>query len=122
MVIAPLSVASLVAISRTMDYRRAYSNRFFHLFTKYVVDHWHDVVAGSLLGLVLAYFAYKQYYPGLAHREAHVPYTTRFEEPLGNGIDPGLPIYRDTEADVEIGSGEESVGLLGGSRRPNWQS
>lgn len=103
--IAPLSVASLVAISRTMDYRH----------------HWHDVVAGSLLGLVLAHFAYKQYYPSLSHIEPHVPYMTRFEELLGHGSEPAISIYRDVEADAENGPSEENVGLIGESQKPDWR-
>lgn len=64
MFIAPLVAATLVAISRTMDYRH----------------HWQDVVTGSALGLLLAYFSYRQYYPHLASANAHQPYTTRFED------------------------------------------
>ncbi|KAJ8583313.1 PAP2-domain-containing protein, partial [Rhizopogon salebrosus TDB-379] len=48
--ITPFAVAAFVAISRTMDYRH----------------HWHDVLTGSALGLTLAYFSYRQYYPHLA--------------------------------------------------------
>ncbi|KIJ64294.1 hypothetical protein HYDPIDRAFT_62127, partial [Hydnomerulius pinastri MD-312] len=71
--LAPLSAASLVAISRTMDYRH----------------HWQDVLTGSLLGLVISYFAYRQYYPDLASKTAHVPYATRFEEEVEYNIDEG---------------------------------
>lgn len=78
-------------------------------------------MAGSLLGLVLAHFAYKQYYPSLAHIEPHTPYMTRFEELLGHGSDPAIPIYRDVEADAENGTMEENVGLIRGSQRPNWR-
>ncbi|KAG2034196.1 phosphatidic acid phosphatase type 2/haloperoxidase [Suillus americanus] len=62
--IAPLVGAMFVAISRTMDYRH----------------HWQDVVVGSALGLLLAYFSYRQYYPHLASADAHQPYATRFED------------------------------------------
>ena len=51
----------LVAISRTMDYRH----------------HWQDVVVGSLLGLSLAWFSYRQYYPPLSHPLSHRPYSPR---------------------------------------------
>ena len=52
---------ALVAISRTMDYRH----------------HWHDVLVGSLLGLSLAWFSYRQYYPSLSHPLSHRPYSPR---------------------------------------------
>jgi hypothetical protein len=43
-------------------------------------DHWQDVLTGSALGLTLAYFSYRQYYPHLASVDAHEPYATRLEE------------------------------------------
>jgi len=57
--LTPLSGAALVAISRTMDYRH----------------HWQDVTVGSLLGLLVAYFTYRQYYPSLASEVSHKPYS-----------------------------------------------
>ncbi|KAJ8585863.1 PAP2-domain-containing protein, partial [Rhizopogon salebrosus TDB-379] len=69
--ITPFAVAAFVAISCTMDYRH----------------HSHDVLTGSALGLTLAYFSYRQYYPHLASVDAHMPYATRFEETeTGTGI------------------------------------
>lgn len=65
--ITPLAGATLVATSRTMDYRH----------------HWQDVMTGSALGLLLAYFSYRQYYPHLASADAHEPYATRFEDTKG---------------------------------------
>lgn len=59
--LTPLSAAALVAISRTMDYRH----------------HATDVLTGSLLGLVAAYFSYRQYYPSLASEYSHRPYSPR---------------------------------------------
>ncbi|KAL4067850.1 phosphatidic acid phosphatase type 2/haloperoxidase [Scleroderma yunnanense] len=59
--VTPLAGATLVAISRTMDYRH----------------HFQDVVAGSLLGIFIAYFAYRQYYPSLASPTSHLPYSPR---------------------------------------------
>ncbi|KAH9900986.1 acid phosphatase/Vanadium-dependent haloperoxidase [Cubamyces lactineus] len=59
--LTPLSAAALVAISRTMDYRH----------------HWHDVLAGSILGIVTAYFSYRQYYPPLQSEMSHQPYPPR---------------------------------------------
>lgn len=76
--------------------------------------HWHDVVAGSALGLILSYFSYRQYYPGLAEADAHLPHMTRFEELLDDG-GADIPVYRDAEVneDAAFGSGEETIGLLG---------
>ncbi|KAI0818770.1 phosphatidic acid phosphatase type 2/haloperoxidase [Irpex lacteus] len=72
--ITPLIGATLVAVSRTMDYRH----------------HWQDVLTGSILGLVLSYLAYRQYYPPLHSHDCHQPYPprVRFDEPI-------LPIHRD---------------------------
>ncbi|CAN1796349.1 Putative lipid phosphate phosphatase 3, chloroplastic [Linum perenne] len=50
-VILPLLVACLVAISRVNDY--------WH--------HWQDVFAGSLLGLVISGFCYRQFFPSPYH-------------------------------------------------------
>ncbi|KAG1160078.1 hypothetical protein G6F37_004313 [Rhizopus arrhizus] len=59
--IFPFLGAMLVAISRTEDYRH----------------HWHDVFIGALLGIVCAYFSYRQYYPSLGQDECHAPFMTR---------------------------------------------
>ena len=42
-------------------------------------DHWQDVTAGSILGTVLAYFCYRQYYPNLASKFSHHPYSPRIK-------------------------------------------
>ncbi|KAG1469026.1 hypothetical protein G6F56_003501 [Rhizopus delemar] len=60
--VSPFLGAALVAISRTEDYRH----------------HWHDVFIGSILGAVCGYFAYRQYYPSLAHDTCHYPFMARF--------------------------------------------
>jgi len=59
--LVPLAGATLVAISRTMDYRH----------------HWQDVVVGSALGLTTAYFSYRQYYPSLTALHSERPYAPR---------------------------------------------
>ncbi|KAG6874054.1 hypothetical protein C0995_006911 [Termitomyces sp. Mi166 len=59
--LAPFCGAALVAISRTMDYRH----------------HWQDVLVGSILGTVISYFTYRQYYPSLASELSHRPYSPR---------------------------------------------
>lgn len=73
----PLAGASLVAVSRTMDNRH----------------HWQDVLIGSLVGLVFAYFAYRQYFPSLADVKCHLPYRPRIDHDLV--IDPLLPSHVD---------------------------
>ncbi|KAF9071707.1 phosphatidic acid phosphatase type 2/haloperoxidase [Rhodocollybia butyracea] len=72
--LAPLAAATLVAISRTMDYRH----------------HWQDVVVGSILGLIVAYFSYRQYYPSLASELCHKPYSPRISR---DADAPMLPLY-----------------------------
>ncbi|CAN1796350.1 Putative lipid phosphate phosphatase 3, chloroplastic [Linum perenne] len=57
-VILPLLVACLVAISRVNDY--------WH--------HWQDVFAGSLLGLVISGFCYRQFFPSPYHDQGWGPY------------------------------------------------
>lgn len=47
LLLIPVVAASLVAISRTMDYRH----------------HATDIIAGSILGILVAWYAYRQYYP-----------------------------------------------------------
>jgi len=63
--LTPLVGACLVAISRTMDYRH----------------HWQDVLVGSLLGLALSYFSYRQFFPSLANPSSDVPLAPRVDLP-----------------------------------------
>lgn len=75
-------------------------------------DHWQDVVAGSLLGIVSAYFAYRQYFHSLASGVSHFPYPPRTQRNEGTHDHPasGLPYYqrlqrpadREGEAEVEL--------------------
>ncbi len=60
-------------------------------------DHWHDVLVGSLLGTVLAYFSYRQYYPSLASELSHRPYSPRIpREP-----EEGLPLHHRYDSSVD---------------------
>ncbi|KAK1232275.1 hypothetical protein PQX77_004649 [Marasmius sp. AFHP31] len=76
--LAPFSAAALVAISRTMDNRH----------------HWQDVFIGSLLGTVMSYFAYRQYYPPLSSEMSHKPYSPRIKRER----EAILPIHHDNES------------------------
>jgi diacylglycerol diphosphate phosphatase/phosphatidate phosphatase len=60
-VLMPFAVASLVAISRVDDYRH----------------HWQDVLVGALLGMLVSYFVYRQYYPSLTDKDSAKPYSPR---------------------------------------------
>ena len=59
--LAPLLGAALIAISRCEDYRH---------------DVW-DVTVGSLLGISIAHFTYRRYYPSLKARDCEVPFPSR---------------------------------------------
>jgi hypothetical protein len=52
-------------IQRTMDFRH----------------HATDVLFGALVGTVVSYFCYRQYYPSLASPNSHLPYAPRFPAP-----------------------------------------
>lgn len=87
----PLMAAALIAVSRTMDYRH----------------HATDVIAGALLGLVVAYWSYKLYYPPLSHAMSHKPYSPRIPAEHMSGAGEGA--Y--TDAEEEEGEEEESTGF-----------
>lgn len=66
----PLVGAALIAISRCEDYRHDV----------------YDVTVGSLLGLGVAYFSYRRYYPKLTSPRCDRPYPSRAESmKLGKG-------------------------------------
>ncbi|KAG9062099.1 hypothetical protein KI688_006824 [Linnemannia hyalina] len=60
-VLAPLILAALIAISRVDNYRH----------------HWQDVTVGSIIGTVFAVFAYRQYYPSLGAKKSANPFAIR---------------------------------------------
>ena len=85
LLLAPLSGAALVSVSRTMDYRH----------------HATDVIAGALIGIFAAWFSYRQFYPVsrrlravvqllLFPTSAHSPYTPSF--PASPTLRPALVI------------------------------
>ena len=61
--LAPLIGATLIAISRLEDYRHDV----------------YDITIGSLLGMLVAYFSYQRYYPGLKSPRCDMPYPSRAE-------------------------------------------
>ena len=67
--LAPLVGAILIAISRLEDYRHDV----------------YDVTIGSLLGLVVAHFSYRRYYPGLRSPYCDIPFPSRWEYASING-------------------------------------
>ncbi|CAE6459715.1 hypothetical protein ACGC1H_000057 [Rhizoctonia solani] len=82
--LAPLLVALLIAISRTVDNRH----------------HWQDVTIGAIVGISLGYFAYRQYYPSLVDKLSHEAYQARlspFERDMPGGK-PDREIHRDEES------------------------
>ena len=58
---APLIGAALIAISRLEDYRHDV----------------YDVTFGSILGMAIAYFSYRKYYPPLRSVRCDEPYPSR---------------------------------------------
>ncbi|KAF8938581.1 hypothetical protein BGZ58_000617 [Dissophora ornata] len=89
-VLAPIILATLIAISRVADYRH----------------HWEDVTAGSFIGSVFAVFAYRQYYPSLGCAESDCPFSPRVKE-------EGLPFtedrYTEAEARTRLLNHDDSV-------------
>lgn len=67
--LAPLVGAALIAISRCEDYRHDV----------------YDVTIGSLLGMFVAYFSYRRYYPALKTSVCDQPYSCRSDPANGFG-------------------------------------
>lgn len=88
--------------------------------------HWQDVLVGSLLGLTMAFFAYRQYYPPLSSPRSQKPFSPRVPRDAGDeypptrsgttGTEAGRPILPTTRAEGElradvdssVGHGEEA--------------
>lgn len=79
--LAPLIGAALIAISRCEDYRHDV----------------YDVTVGSILGISIAYFSYRRYYPSLQSRRCDVPFPSRAQ---ATRTDSGLGKRKDEEARV----------------------
>ena len=67
--LAPLIGAALIAISRLEDYRHDV----------------YDVCAGSLLGILIANFSYRRYFPPLKSSRCDEPYPSRADVAARNG-------------------------------------
>jgi diacylglycerol diphosphate phosphatase/phosphatidate phosphatase len=80
-----------------------------------VLDNWQDVVAGSILGLVIAYFAYRQYFPSLASPMSHRPYSPRVprDEPVLPTTAQNAQRFRDSD------DGEQMELIDGGVPKPD---
>ncbi|KAG8894508.1 hypothetical protein FRC01_012915, partial [Tulasnella sp. 417] len=68
----PLMGATLVAITRTMDYRH----------------HPIDCLVGAVVGLAISHYSYRQYFPSLTHPLCHRPYSPRIPRESEEGDDP----------------------------------
>lgn len=54
-------IATLISISRTCDYHH----------------HYTDVLAGGIIGILVAYLCYRQYYPAFDSKLSHLPHPRR---------------------------------------------
>ncbi|CAL8578931.1 hypothetical protein XPA_004696 [Xanthoria parietina] len=86
--LAPLIGAALIAISRCEDYRHDV----------------YDVTVGSILGMSIAYFSYRRYYPSLKSRRCDTPFPSRAQT---NVLEGGLGKRSDEEARVGTADEEE---------------
>lgn len=68
--LAPLVGAALIAISRLEDYRHDV----------------YDVTTGSILGMLVAYFSYRRYYPAPNSPHCDTPFPSRVEWASKNGF------------------------------------
>ncbi|KAL1410923.1 hypothetical protein Q8F55_001866 [Vanrija albida] len=71
LLLAPISCSSLIAVSRTMDYRH----------------HPTDVIAGAIIGVLGAWWGYRQYYPALVTPKSFKPFRPRVPR------DDALPLH-----------------------------
>ena len=110
MVVMPLIAAALIAISRCEDYRHDV----------------YDVTVGSILGITIAHFTYRRYYPGLKERNCETPYPSRMEFLSANGHaklrDEEGRIQSAAQYSVEdLEDGSEALPLRESSRETSWR-
>ena len=106
----PLIAAALIAISRCEDYRHDV----------------YDVTVGSILGITIAHFTYRRYYPGLKARDCETPYPSRMESLSANGHaklrDEEGRIQSAAQYSVEdLEDGSEALPLRESSREASWR-
>lgn len=77
------------------------------------------MTVGSILGLTVAYFSYRQYYPSLTSELSHRPYSPRIRDGNSDSI---LPVHDQsrTERYDPVG-GHDSLELDGTVQRPGPQ-
>ncbi|XP_057509742.1 lipid phosphate phosphatase 2-like [Actinidia eriantha] len=106
-VLLPLLVASLVAISRVDDY--------WH--------HWQDVFAGGLLGLVVSTFCYLQFFPPPYQNDGWGPYAyfraleeSHANSHLGHPVGESNVQFTETQV-VNKQTDRDNHGLISGAGR-----
>ncbi|KAF2012629.1 PAP2-domain-containing protein [Aaosphaeria arxii CBS 175.79] len=103
--LAPLLGAVLIAISRCEDYRHDV----------------YDVTTGSLIGLSIAYFTYRRYYPPLRSAKCATPYPNPADSPAGfskvKDDEERLRGVEEFELDEFDEEDDEQRPLSGSSRR-----
>ncbi|GAA6006023.1 hypothetical protein JCM11491_004093 [Sporobolomyces phaffii] len=91
--VTPCIGATLIAVSRTMDYRH----------------HATDVIAGAILGSWVAILTYHLYYPTLLSPHCHLPFSPRIP-PVNSSVSAGHD--RTSGSSIEQGHGaSRGVGL-----------
>ncbi|WWC73324.1 uncharacterized protein I206_107291 [Kwoniella pini CBS 10737] len=127
LLLAPLSCATLITISRTMDYRH----------------HSTDVIAGSLIGIIGAWYSYRQYYPPIGSSQSYKPYSPRIPKdeeiplhnrPIRSSMEGILNIQNESHHHTSGSSGDtvngqQPIGMVNGgfesyeaNRRDNWRA
>lgn len=94
----PLLGATLIAVSRTMDYRH----------------HATDVIAGAILGTTVSVGSYYLYYPSLTDSKCHRPYAARVLRARVTGSSSaanGLAFSGGDDQGGLLGVGDEDVSL-----------
>ncbi|KAL8860512.1 MAG: hypothetical protein Q9178_003171 [Gyalolechia marmorata] len=85
--LAPLIGAALIAISRCEDYRHDV----------------YDVTVGSILGMSVAYFSYRRYYPSLKSRGCDTPYPSRAQ----TSVMEGRMGKKRKDEEARVGAGDD---------------